>query len=85
MVARGRDARLFDGRSELAGAVLRKGLSRELRLEQPAYLGERDIDRHGDIDAALVRLRHEIKLLRERTIGPGFVRHDAGFRLHADQ
>ena len=32
-----------------------------------------------------VRLRHQIELRRERTVGLGLVWHDAGFRLHADQ
>jgi hypothetical protein len=55
-----------------------------LRFEQPGYFGERNIDRHGDIDTALFDLRHEFQLCREWAIGLGLVRHDPRLRLHAN-
>ena len=53
--------------------------------KEAAHFGERNIDRHGDIDGAMVGLRHQIELLRERAIRLGLVRPDAGLRLHTDE
>ncbi len=52
---------------------------------RPAHFGERNIDRHRDVDAAVVGLRHQIERLRERAIRLGLGRHDAGIGLHAEQ
>jgi len=84
-VARGGDFGLLDGGRVLAAAVLRKCLVLELRIDEPAHLGEGNVDRHGDIDRALIGLRHDLKLLGERAIGLGLRRHDARFCLHADE
>src|SRR5581483_3873328 len=59
---------LLDLDRERAAAVLGKGLADDLRLQEAAHFGERNVDRHGDADRVVGRLRHQIEMLRERTL-----------------
>src|SRR5215831_13285480 len=67
-VPRRRQIHTLDRGAERAALVVGESPSLELRLEQPIDFGERNIDRHRDIDSALLDLRDELQLRRERTI-----------------
>src|SRR5262249_28851285 len=73
-----------DRGAERAALILGEGFSLQLRLEQPIHFGERNVDGYRDIDSALLDLRDELQLRRERAIGLGLVGHDPRLRLDAD-
>src|SRR5919108_6471530 len=83
-VTRCRQTDALDSGGEGAAPVLGKALSLESRFKQPIHLGERDIDRHRDIDAALLDLRNELQLRRKRAIRLGLGGHDPRLRLDSD-
>ncbi len=84
-IAGGRDGGLLDRGLVRAAAVFGKFAPLELRLQKFAHFGERHVDRHADADLALIGLRHDFQLRRERACRLGLIRHDARFGLHAEQ
>ena len=56
-----------------------------MRLEQPIDVAKRNVDGHCDVDPALLDLRHDLQLSRERAIRLGLRGHDPRLRLHADR
>ena len=48
---------------------LREALALELRVPEPGDLGERNVDRHGEVDLPPIHLRHQLHLCGEGTRG----------------
>src|SRR5262249_7116205 len=70
-VTRCRQVDAADSGCKRAALILGEALSLELRLEQPIEVVKWNVDGHCDFDAALLHLRHELQLSRERAIRLG--------------